>query len=267
MVLHILYLYIILLRVFTKKAIYNCVILSAVLAGCSGRIDGSLERDGSVELSLDIRLEPRMTALIRSLSAFAGNSPAAVGAPVLKGPAIARSMAAAPGIGSVSLRNSSPSSVTGEVRISRIGDFLALPAAAGMAEGGGKRFITYVPADPQGGAPGNSRLLIALDRDTAPLVLAMISEDVRDYLSALLAPAATGELLSREEYLELVEVIYGKALADEIASARVTASIGFPGPVVSVKGGTFTGTQAHFDIPLADLLVLENPLEYEVIWK
>jgi hypothetical protein len=82
-----------------------------------------------------------------------------------------------------------------------------------------------------------------------------------------MAPAATGERLSRAEYLELVDSFYGKALADEIAAAGITVSIGFPGPVSSVKGGVFTGTQARFDIPLAALLVLENPLEYEVIWR
>jgi hypothetical protein len=95
----------------------------------------------------------------------------------------------------------------------------------------------------------------------------MISADVRDYLSALAAPAATGERLSRGEYLDLVGSIYGPGLADEIAAARITASIGLPGPVSSVKGGTLAASQARFDIALVDLLVLEKPLEYEVVWR
>jgi hypothetical protein len=82
-----------------------------------------------------------------------------------------------------------------------------------------------------------------------------------------MAPAATGEPLSKVEYLDLVGSFYGKALADEIAAARITISIGFPGTVSSVKGGSFSGTQARFNIPLVDLLVLENPLEYEVVWR
>jgi hypothetical protein len=260
------------MSIFRKKAIdfhyktifflAGCMISIIFLAGCSGRINGNLQRDGSAELSLEIRLEPRMSALIRSLSALSGNTPAERDAPIINGPAIAKSMAAAPGIESVNLQNRSPSSIAGSVRISRIDEFLALPDAIG-GNTTGKRFITYIPLNP----PGDSRLLIALDRNTAPLVLAMISEDVRDYLSALMAPAATGERLSRAEYLKLVSDFYGKALADEIAAAGITVSIGFPGPVSSVKGGTFSGAQARFDLPLAQLLVLENPLEYEVIWR
>ncbi|GHV25107.1 hypothetical protein AGMMS4952_02050 [Spirochaetia bacterium] len=228
------------------------------LAGCSGRINGNLRRDGSAELTLEIRLEPRMSALIRSLSALSGRAKTDQEIPIINASAIARSMAAAPGIESVNLQNRSSSSIAGNISISHIDEFLALPdAKAGNTLG--KRFITYIP--------GNSRLLINLDRDTAPLVLAMISEDVRDYLSALMAPAATGEHLSQAEYLELVSDFYGQGLADEIAAAGITVSIGFPGPVSVVKGGTRNGPQARFELSLVELLVLENPLEYEVIWQ
>ncbi|MDR1596301.1 MAG: hypothetical protein LBR99_01220 [Treponema sp.] len=250
------------MAMFAKKAITFCL-LAVILTGCSGQVNGNLRRDGSAELSLEINLESRMTVLIRSLGAFSSDAPPDRNAPVIDGPAIARSMAVAPGIESVSLQNRTPSRIAGNIRISRVDEFLALPLASGAGDTVGKRFISFVPGNP----PEDSRLVIAVDRSTAPLLLGMISEDVRDYLSALMAPAATGERLSRGEYLELVGVFYGKALADEIAAARITAAIGFPGPVVSVKGGTFSGNRARFDIPLADLLVLENPLEYEVVWR
>jgi hypothetical protein len=167
-------------------------------------------------------------------------------------------MAAAPGILSVDLTNRSPTGITGTIRSSRVDEFLALNGAPG-----GKRFITLENAR----ETGDSRLFIVLDRETAPLLLAMISPDVRDYLSALFAPAATGDFLSRAEYLELVGDIYGRALADEIAAAKIAVTIGFPGAIASVKGGTYSGASARFDIALADILVLENPLEYEVVWR
>jgi hypothetical protein len=171
-------------------------------------------------------------------------------------------MAVAPGIESVNLQNRTPSRIAGNIRISRVDEFLALPSVSGAEGTVEKGFISFVPGNP----PEDSRLVITMDRNAAPLLLGMISDDVRDYLSALMAPAATGERLSRGEYLELVGAFYGKALADEIAAARIITVIGFPGPVVSVKGGTFSENQARFDIPLADLLVLENPLKYEVVW-
>jgi hypothetical protein len=234
----------------------------SLLAGCSGRIDGALRQDLSAELSLEITIEPRMAAMLRSLSSLAARSQADPGAPknnaprnnvpVISGPAIARSMAAAPGILSAELDNTGPAGIAGTISVSRVDGLFALPGAA-------ERFITL--------GAGDKRLGILLNREIAPLLLAMISANVRDYLSALFAPAATGEPLSKAEYLELVEDIYGKALADEIAAAEIAVTIVFPGAISSVKGGSFSGSSASFIIALADILVLENPLEYEVVWE
>jgi hypothetical protein len=249
-----------------KKAIFFILApaILALLGACSGRIDGALRRDGSAEFSLNIRIEPRMAAMLRSLSSLGRsaresserNGPAERNAPVVNAPAIARSMAAAPGILSADLANTGPAGIAGTIRVSRADALFAMPDAAA-------RFVTLE----SGRETGDNRLSVVLDRETAPRLLAMISADVRDYLSALFAPAATGEPLSKAEYLELVGDIYGEALAEEIAAAEIAAVIGFPGPVGSAKGGTFSGTSASFAIPLVDILVLEDPLEYEVIWN
>jgi hypothetical protein len=167
-------------------------------------------------------------------------------------------MAAAPGISSVSLRNANPTTVEGTIAVSRIGEFLMLPESQG---GGRIRFIQYE----QG--PGGGRLVISLDRDSAPQLFSLISGEVTEYLSALMAPAATGEILTRAEYLDLVASVYGKPVAGEIAAARIHAVLDFPGPVGAVRGGSFQGSRVQFEVPLLDLLVLESPLSYEVTWK
>ena len=235
----------------------------SLLAGCSGRISGNLQQDGSAGLALEMNLEPRMTALLRSLSSLGSAArssgeravPPDRNAPVINGPAIARSLAAAPGILSAELANTGPAGIAGTVRVARVDESFAMPGAA-------KRFVTLEEEE-----TGDRRLLVVLDREIAPLLLGMISADIRDCLSALFAPAATGDTLSKAEYLELVEDIYGKALAEEIAAATIAVTIGFPGAISSVQGGTFTGASAAFTMALADFLVLEDPLEYEVVWR
>jgi hypothetical protein len=138
--------------------------------------------------------------------------------------------------------------------ISRVDELLALPGNQGG------RLIAYE----QG--PAGGRLTITIDRASGPSLLALISQDVKDYLSALMAPVSTGEPLSRAEYLALVSAVYGRGIAEEISAARIRLSIDFPGPVLSAQGGSFTGSRAQFEVPLADLLVLESPLVYEVRW-
>jgi hypothetical protein len=162
-------------------------------------------------------------------------------------------MSAAPGIAAVSLNNSGPAGIEGEIRISRIDDFLKGPEIRS-----GEQFITYTPS------PG--RLTLTLDRDAGPRIVALLSAEVKDYLSVLMAPVVTGEVLSQGEYLDLVASVYGRAVAEEIAASRIHATVDFPGPLQSVRGGTFSGRRAEFTIPLIDLLVLENPLEYEARW-
>ena len=106
-----------------------------------------------------------------------------------------------------------------------------------------------------------------MDRSAAPGILARLSPEGADYLSALMAPAATGETLSKTDYLALVESVYGKGVAGEIAAAKVSAALTLPGQIRSVKGGTSSGREARFDIPLLDILVLETPLDYEITWN
>ena len=222
-------------------------------AACTARIQGALDAGGGGEFALSTALEPRMGVLIRSLSKAGGRS--SPDAPVLDGPAIARSMEKAPGVAAVSLRNTAPAAVEGVIGISRLADFLA-PA-------GGGGFISLE----QGPAGRGGRLTVRLSRESGPEMLALLSPEVSDYLSALMAPLATGEVLNRDEYLELAASVYGKAVAGEIAGGRIRASIDFPGPVGSVRGGVFSGKRAEFDLSLLDLLVLEQPLRYEVVWK
>jgi len=224
-----------------------CLIL---MLSCATQINGSLAADGSANLSMNMALQPRMTALIRSLSAAGGQA----NAPVLDGAAVAQSMIGAPGVAHVSFTNTSPSAIEGQMRISRINDFLS------VADGGG--FITFEQSAAAGG-----RCQINIDRTTSPAILELFSSEISDYLSALMAPIATGEELNKAEYLDLVAVFYNRAISDEIAASRIRASIDFPGTVSSVRGGTFTGRRATFDIPLLDLLVLETPLSYEVRWS
>jgi hypothetical protein len=223
-------------------------LLSLCLFSCSSQINGVLYADGSADLTLRASLEPRMAALLRSFSVVSG----AQGETVLDGPAIGRSMAASPGIGSVSFRNSGPATIEGTIAISRVDQFLS---------GGRFRFIRY-----EQGASGGV-LTISLDRSSGPQLISLISGEVGDYLSALMAPVATGIALSREEYLEAVASLYTKAVADEIRGAMVVAVFDFPGPVGSVRGGVFSGSRVRFEVPLLDLLVLESPLFYEVTWR
>jgi hypothetical protein len=233
---------------FLKPACFLVGIFLLFLS-CNARISGPLNADGSAVLSVNMSLEPRIAALIRTLTAAVGEGQAEI----LNGSAISRSMSNAPGIVSVSLRNTSPAAIEGQIQISKVSEFLAA--------GNKKGFITFE----QGRSGG--RCAVSINRETGPEILNYLSPEINDYLNALMAPLSTGEDLSKTEYLELVSSVYNKAISDEISGSRVRASFDFPGRVTSVKGGTFSGRRADFDIALLDLLVLETPFNWEVNWN
>ena len=228
------------------------VLLMAVFSSCSTMIDGTVREGGAAEIDIDTSLKPRTVAVINSIRSFLGG---AAGTPIMDGAAISQSIAAAPGVLTVSLTNSSPTAMDGSFSISNVGDFLAIGDAQGQ-------FITFT----EGQGAGTSSIIVNVDRYSAPALIARLSPELEGYLSALMAPVILGERMTRQAYLNLIAMVYGRALADEIAAARVRASIQFPRPLTAVHGGTAAGNRADFDIPLVDLLVMEHPLRYEVSW-
>jgi hypothetical protein len=243
-----------------RKIIFILLAFLLFFSSCASRINGSLQGDGQADLYIYAALEPRMAALIGAFAAASGT--AQPGAPILNGAAMAASMSAAPGVASVSFKNTSPSAIEGPVKIARIGDFLSPGMTTDGKQSGQKRGFIDFEQNSSGG-----RCTVTLSIDTGPEILSLISADMSNYLSALMAPLATGEVLTKTEYLFLVGSVYGRGVADEISKAAVNASLEFPGPVQSVTGGTFSGRRAEFAIPLLDILVLETPLRYEITWK
>jgi len=237
-----------------KSFIFKLFYVSMFLAvpaffSCTAKIDGNINADGSAVLNVSMSLGQKMTALIKSMAAAGGQE----NIQILDGPSISKSMSGSPGIEAVSLKNTSQSAVDGQIKISKINLFLN--------EVKGKEFINF-----EQGA-GGGKCVFSVNIGNSQIILGRLSRDISDYLNAVMAPAATGEKMTKTEYLELVGSFYNKGISDEIAASKVRISIEFPGAVTSAKGGTFSGRKANFDIPLVDLLVLQTPLVYEVNWK
>jgi hypothetical protein len=240
------------------KIFFPAFITAALLLAfpsCASQINGSLMGDGQADLQIQAELKPKITALIGRFAALSGA--VQPGAPLLDGPSVAASMKQAPGIASVSFVNKTPSSIEGPVKVSRISDLLA----SGGAGAGG--FIKFE----QKNSAGEGYCSVSLSLEYGPKILSLISPEIGMYLNALMAPLASGEKMTKKEYLDTVASFYGKDIADEISSGVIKVSFTFPGTIQRIKGGTFTGRKADFQIPLLDVLVLETPLNYEVVWK
>jgi len=218
------------------------------MSSCASQLKGVVSADSSAVFSSEISLKPRMMSMIRSFNSAAGQNNNII----LNGAELSRGMSI-DGITSVLLVNTAPAAVKGDIRVIDINRF--------FTAGNDLKFIEFE----QNQNGGSCRINININN--SPEIMEKFSPEVSDYLNALMAPIATGEKLSKSEYLNVVSSFYNRALRDEIAGSRIQASIEFPGVISSAKGAAYSGRKAEFDIPLVDLLVLETPLIYEVNWR
>jgi hypothetical protein len=217
---------------------------------CAARLEGEVYSNGRAEFTLKSTLMPGTGRLLAGLAANGGGT-------VFDADMLNRNFAAMPGVESAALRNSGRDGIEGVIVVANMARFFDRAPKSGA-----KQFsaVTWEQS-----ATGGT-LKIDFNMDTGQEFLLSVSPDLKDYLSALMAPVATGEVTDRDAYLELVASVYGASVADEILKTRFSLNIGFPGPVESVSGGTGKGSHAEFAIPLTDLLVLDRPLHYEVRW-
>jgi hypothetical protein len=220
-----------------------CCCLLLGLSSCAARYDVVLERDGSADVGLSASLGVRTAALITNLSGAAPDTP------ILDAGAASKALASSAGSVSAALTNPDRRSLEGTVSVGTFDRFLS------------SRFVS-VEAAASGG-----KVSVFLDRASAPEVLASLSPEVADYLSALMAPIATGEALTGAEYLSLVASVYGTGVSGEIRDSAVAVSLALPGTAVSVSGGSVSGGKAVFSVPLLDLLTLERPVFLEASWR
>jgi len=87
-------------------------------------------------------------------------------------------------------------------------------------------------------------LRLTLDRNNGPATLALFSQDVTDYLSALMAPIATGENLSQAKYLDLVSRMYGPRWRRKLKGPASALPSGSPGRLPRWRGEPIRGNRS-----------------------
>jgi hypothetical protein len=72
---------------------------------------------------------------------------------------------------------------------------------------------------------------------------------------------------SRDEYLEMIGFAFGEKGPDGVLRSTVELTINVDGTIVSQEGGTIKGNKIIYSIPLIELLLLKEPLEYSFVFK
>ncbi|WP_169311891.1 hypothetical protein [Gracilinema caldarium] len=221
----------------------NCVLS---LSACSVSMVATLRSDQQVDVFFTGSIKPKVASLLNDLSSSNQKSTGAL----ISAAEITASFQKVPELALVATKDVAPQGLEGRFRIVD-------------SEKLSQRFL-FVQ---QILVKEESRFSVTLNRESTSQLLSLFTPEIRDYLDALMAPIITGEKLSPADYLTLVTSVYGKTIAQEIASSQITLEVHVPGTICSVLGGSGSGSKAFFVIPFVDLLVLENPLVYQIAWK
>lgn len=81
-------------------------------------------------------------------------------------------------------------------------------------------------------------------------------QTARAYVDLFMAPVFIGETMTKTEYVELVSMVYGQSLANEILNANLSLVLTSPDKKI----------RKQFSIPLVDLMLLTETKNYAMAW-
>jgi hypothetical protein len=75
------------------------------------------------------------------------------------------------------------------------------------------------------------------------------------------------EGVTEEEYLDMLEFAFGEDGPQGVKKSEIELDVKVDGAVVSQTGGKQRGNTVTFSIPLIDILLLQEPLTYSIVFK
>lgn len=234
-------------------ALPAAAILLAFLSSCAAGLSLSVNPDGSGTLAVDARVPDAAAARLRSYAA-AGSPGASAAAPLFDTTAVRRETARR-GLASISVETPSPNRFRGSFSFRSLADPAEDPELAGAG-------VFRVESK-----DGITSLTFRLSRDNArnlPLLFPGLDPYI---LEALSPPALDPYPVTAGEYREMLQALLGTAALGELESAEIRVQVRAPGPVVRHSGGAVSDRTFTAVLPLMDILVLENPMEFSVAWR
>ncbi len=107
-----------------------------------------------------------------------------------------------------------------------------------------------------------------LNKQNSSTLLSLISfpQEGADYFLPV-----EGDTISTEEYLSMVEVIFEEYASEDVIKKTLTQqnvmiSINCPSVITSIEGGEANGNEAKITIPVLDLLTLNDPITFKIVF-
>lgn len=120
----------------------------------------------------------------------------------------------------------------------------------------------------------NKTLTLILSPETIKEFIKTLPEENQSFADIFMAPVFTGEQMSSQEYIDLIESVYGKELAQELENASIKVTLCCPKGCKIAKSSLSktdisktSETKVTFSMALCDFLVLQNTKTFSINWN
>ena len=224
------------------------------LCSCSSQQEIVISAGGSGTASIDIRLNKILVDYVRELAEATGTQDLLPKDSLFDQKEIERSIAGRPGVSITSISSPDPESLNLELSFEHIETFFAT-----------EELLNQTGVLTLSRRAGNTFLRLVLNRQNYGQIAGLFPI-LSHPLVATLGPSEDYEI-SESEYLEMMVFIFGDAGPTAVQESTIDIRIVVDGELVSQRGGTTHGQEVHFQLPLLQVLLLNQPVDYLVVFR
>lgn len=122
-------------------------------------------------------------------------------------------------------------------------------------------------------AASDRSITVTITPEAMQHTVSLLPSETADTFDLLMAPVLTGEEMSPDEYCDLMAVVYGDSIADELKTSQLTLSLETPAPAtLSVTKGSSVQTwnsknrSLSHQFPVVNLLTLQETVLLTISW-
>lgn len=225
------------------------------IVSCSGKVDTTIRNDSSARVAIRIDVPETLAARVRQLSDV---SPKANLFDIAR---IKQEFSTRKSIQLIDASSGGPNSMTAVLWVPDLG---ALVKDTSLVPTG---MITFEKVAAYGSNLSQHKLAVNITKDNASAAYQLFPGMDQSLIENLNPPALDKDPVSAQDYRTNLEtVIIGKKAMPAFDACTLDVTVTLPKTATSGKGGTINGQTFKAKLPLFDILMLEKPIQMELVW-
>jgi len=239
-----------------KNFVYALIIVTLLLfiSACSMVNQAIVKTDGSGEVSFDVLVRPFLVDTMKEMAALTGEENTLPEGRLFDITQIRKDFSEKETVVLEEVRTPKPEQLQGNFSFDNIG--VLFQKEKELTEAG---IIKVMKNSSQ------TVLTFHLDKSNFAQI-ANLFPIVESPLFEMFGPQE-GEEITEEEYYEMIALAFGEKGAEGLKDSKIELRVQVKGEVVKQFGGVVEGNTVIFSIPLIKLLLLNEPLDYSIVFK